>query len=167
MSDSRVVVRPAAAGDLPALGRMAGALVRLHHGFDARRFMLVDGVEEGYARFFASQLGQRDLVLLVADERAPGADATRLLGYVYARNEGRDWNLLLDAHGALHDLWVEPAARRRGVAGALLDAAVAALTALGAQRVVLSTATQNTAAQALFERHGFAVTMLEMTREIA
>jgi ribosomal protein S18 acetylase RimI-like enzyme len=39
------------------------------------------------------------------------------------------------------------------------------LEALGAPRVLLHTAVQNEAAQALFEKLGFRSTMIEMTRE--
>lgn len=161
-------IRPAVSADLPEVGKMAGALVRFHHSLDEHRFLLVDGVEEGYARFFASQLASKETVLLVA-EREPKAGSDRvgdLLGYAYARLEPRDWNALLDACGALHDIFVVETERRSGVAQALLDEAARRLTALGAPRMVLSTATGNEAAHRLFERHGFRRTMIEMTREL-
>jgi RimJ/RimL family protein N-acetyltransferase len=47
----------------------------------------------------------------------------------------------------------------------LLNATLDALLDLGAPRVVLSTATQNEAAQRLFAAAGFRATMIEMTRE--
>lgn len=147
---------------------MAGALVRFHHSLDPLRFLLVDGVEEGYARFFSSQLASKETILVVA-EREPSAgdgEPGSLLGYAYARLEPRDWNALLDAYGALHDIFVVETERRSGVGRALLDHLVARLTALGAPRMVLSTATRNEAAHRLFERHGFRRTMIEMTREL-
>lgn len=55
----------------------------------------------------------------------------------------------------LHDLFVSPAHRRHGVAGALLGAVHARAAAAGACEVVLSTAHQNTAAQALYAKHGY------------
>lgn len=146
--------------DLPVVGKMAGDLVRFHHALDAHRFLLVEGVEKGYARYFESQLAVPDVVLLVA------ASGERLVGYSYAKLEPRDWNALRDACGALHDIFVVEEARRGGVANLLLDEVVSRLRALGAPRVVLSTAVQNHAAQRLFERHGFRSTMLEMTREL-
>ena len=146
--------------DLDDVGRMAAALVRFHHELDAKRFLLVQGVEQGYRRYFESQLGEPRTVLLVATVGA------RRVGYAYAAVEGRDWNALLDAHGALHDIYVEADARRGGVATALLDEVRARLHAAGAPRIVLSTAVQNESAQRLFERHGFRRTMLEMTEEL-
>jgi ribosomal protein S18 acetylase RimI-like enzyme len=158
MSDA-LVVRGAVEADLPEIGRMAGELVRYHYSLDPLRFLLVNGVEEGYARYFRSQLEEPTTLILVAER------ASRRIGYAYAKLEPRDWNALLDRHGALHDIFVMENERRNGVAGALLDEVVTRLTALGAPRVVLTTAVQNEAAQRLFARHGFRRTMLEMTRE--
>lgn len=160
MSAAQVVIRKIEREDLPDVGAMAGELVRWHHALDAHRFLLVDGVEKGYARFFETQLEVSEVVLLVA------SIGEQRVGYVYARLEARDWNALLDACGALHDIFVVPGARRAGVASALLNEVISRLKALGAPRVVLSTAVQNGAAQKLFERHGFRPTMLEMTREL-
>lgn len=155
---SELVVRRATAADLPRLGELAGELVRLHHRTDPRRFFLVDGVEQGYARWFASELEREAAVILVAER--DGA----ILGYGYGSLEGRDWNALLDEHGAIHDIMVDEAARRSGAGRALVEAMCEALEAMGAPRVVLSTMVQNTAAQALFAACGFRGTMLEMTR---
>jgi ribosomal protein S18 acetylase RimI-like enzyme len=157
--DDDLLLRPARRDDLAAMGRLAGKLARQHHDFDAPRFFLPDRVEEGYAWWFGREIDKDDVVLLVA---ARGAS---LVGYAYGRLEERDWNQLLDACGALHDIWVEEAERGRGVGRRLVEATVAALTAKGAPRVVLHTAAANTAAQALFASLGFRRTMIEMTRE--
>lgn len=155
-----VRVRPATPADLDELGNMAGQLVRLHHSLDPKRFLLVEGVERGYARFFKSQLEDSDTILVVAEI------GERHVGYAYARLEPRDWNSLLDACGALHDIFVLEGERRRGVAGRLLDDVATRLRARGAPRLVLSTAASNETAQRFFERHGFRRTMIEMTREL-
>ena|SRR6185437_14809037 len=152
-------IRPARRADLPAVAHLAGKLVRMHHDHDARRFFLPDRVEEGYAWWFGREVDREEVVLLVA------ARGEAVVGYAYGRLEERDWNQLLDACGALHDVWVEAAERRHGVARALVDATVAALVAKGAPRVVLHTMTANEGAQALFARLGFRRTMVEMTRE--
>jgi ribosomal protein S18 acetylase RimI-like enzyme len=158
--EDAVVVRTMGAADLDDVGRMAAALVRFHHDLDAKRFLLVDGVEQGYKRYFESQLGEPKTTLLVA------LRGGRRVGYAYARLEPRDWNALLDAHGALHDIYVEAEARRAGVASALLVEVRARLLAAGAPRILLSTAVQNEAAQRLFAQHGFRRTMLEMTADL-
>jgi ribosomal protein S18 acetylase RimI-like enzyme len=55
----------------------------------------------------------------------------------------------------LNDLFVTPAARRRGVGRALLDAARDHGRATGAVRLVLSTAATNREARALYEAYGY------------
>ncbi len=55
----------------------------------------------------------------------------------------------------LNDLFVHEEARRKGVASALMSAAVQFATALGAARLSLSTAITNDAAQALYQSAGW------------
>ncbi len=76
------------------------------------------------------------------------------------------WKELREAAGFIHDVLVDEAHRRGGVAGALLDAASEWLKSRGAPRVMLWTAERNHAAQRLFEQAGFRRTMIEMTREL-
>ncbi len=153
-----IVVRRASPADLPRVARLAGGLVRLHHENDHRRFFLPERVEEGYAWWFERELGREQAVVLVAE------GAGSLVGYAYGALEERDWNLLLDAHGAIHDVFVDEPARGQGVGRRLLVAMIEALEELGAQRLVLSTMVNNEPAQRLFGAHGFRPTMLEMTR---
>jgi GNAT superfamily N-acetyltransferase len=55
----------------------------------------------------------------------------------------------------LNDLFVHEQARRKGVASALMSAAVQFATASGADRLALSTAITNNAAQALYHSAGW------------
>lgn len=153
-----IETRRAIRADLPKMAAMAAELVRMHQAQDSRRFMLPDDVEAGYHWWFGKELGREGTELWVAtvdDE---------LAGYSYATLEERDWNALLDQHGAIHDIWVEAKHRRHGLGARLLTAIIAGLEARGAPRIVLSTMVGNEAAQALFRAHGFRSTMLEMTR---
>jgi len=152
-------IRPAETRDLPRLGQLAGQLVRMHQEADPGRFLLVERVEEGYARWFSRELGRPQAAVLVA------ARDGEVVGYAYGTVEGRDWNQLLDTHGALHDVFVASEARRGGVGRALVIAIVSALERAGAPRVVLSTMVANEAAQRMFRACGFRPTMLEMTRD--
>ena len=154
-------VRPAEPADIPAMAALAARLVRLHHAEDPLRFFLPDDVERGYGWWFGREQQDREVVMRVAVD-----ETGRIAGYSYARLEARDWNALLDACGALHDIYVDDAARRAGVGEALLRATLDALRGLGAPRCVLHTMWGNVAAQRLFERAGFRRTMIEMTCEL-
>jgi ribosomal protein S18 acetylase RimI-like enzyme len=148
------------ASDLEAVGVLAGRLVRLHHGFDEKRYLRLDNPEQGYARYFRSELGNEEALLLVAEEDG------KIVAYAYARMQGKSYDELLDTCGKLHDIYVDESARSRGIGEALLGEVCARLAAKGAPRVLLLTAVQNEAAQRLFQRVGFRTTMLEMTREL-
>lgn len=155
-----VSIRTPKENEMAQLGRLAGALVRLHHRLDPDRFMLHEPLEEGYARFLAAMLADPKAVVLVAFDDEAG----RAVGYAYGRLESRDWNRLLDRHAKLHDIYVEEAARRRGVARQLAEATFDRLRELGATRIVLDTAHANEPARAFFASMGFRPTMVEMLR---
>jgi ribosomal protein S18 acetylase RimI-like enzyme len=159
-----VRVRRAGEGDVPAAAELAGRLARLHHDTDPDRFFLPENVVEGYGWWFRRELARHEAVLLVAELAAEGDAPVRIVGYAYGALGEREWNLLLDAHGAVHDLYVADDCRTLGVGAALLTALLAELEALGAPRIVLSTMPSNVGAQRLFARHGFRTTFLEMTR---
>jgi ribosomal protein S18 acetylase RimI-like enzyme len=161
MTASTLQVRAATAADLEALGRLGASLMRAHHAYDQRRFMAPGAQpERGYARFLGSQLDRPDAAIFVAE-----ADR-EVVGYVYAGIEPVSWEALREESGYVHDLVVDEAHRGKGVATALMEAALAWLRGRGVPRVVLGTAQQNDVAQRLFERLGFRRTMIEMTREL-
>jgi ribosomal protein S18 acetylase RimI-like enzyme len=153
-----VAVRRAEKGDIGRVASLAAELVRMHHAADPERFLPDRDVEKGYGWYLSRELGRDEAVVLVACRDAA------VVGYAYGTVEGRDWNLLIDDHGAIHDVFVAPDARRAGAGRALVLAMVAALEAAGAPRVVLSTMVGNDAAQRLFRACGFRPTMVEMTR---
>ncbi len=168
-------VRPASEADLPILGALAGSLVRQHHAYDPQRFVLPRDVERGYREWFGRELGNAQAVILVAElasprgaetEAEPEAEAETVGGYLYGRMEGRDWNLLLDRHAALHDIVVEPEARGHGVGEALVSRFLEIARERGLPRAVLHSASPNLGAQKLFARLGFRPTMVEMTCEL-
>jgi len=153
-------------GDLPAAGRLAGKLVRMHHDFDPKRFLHLSNPEAGYARYFAGELRSDDVILLVAVDASLDAAADgAIVGYAYARMEPRSYNELLDACAKLHDVYVDERVRGSGVGEALVREVLRRAKEKGAPRVVLLTAVQNESAQRLFAKVGFRTTMLEMTAE--
>jgi ribosomal protein S18 acetylase RimI-like enzyme len=161
MRPGAVIVRRARRADLSAVGHLGAQLLRAHHEFDRDRFMAPGkDPEGGYAWFLGTQLSRRNAVVFVAERDAA------IVGYVYAEVEPRSWKELRDEAGFIHDVLVDPAARRAGVATALLEAAFAWLRTHGVPRVVLWTAHANQPARRLFTSLGFRPTMIEMTKEL-
>lgn len=153
------VVRRATSNDVLGAAKLAAELVRMHHAVDPARFFLPERVVEGYAWWLGRELDRERAVVLVAVEDE------EVIGYAYGTHEERDWNALLDEHGAIHDVFVADSARGRGIGERLLKAMLGELEALGAPRVVLSAMVDNQTAQRLFRKLGFRPTMLEMTRD--
>ena len=161
MPDAAVHVRRATHADLAVLGRLGAHLMQVHYEFDRRRFVQPTGDAAGsYGRFLRSQIDATDATVLVAERS--GA----VVGYVYAGIEPFSWKELRDAAGFVHDIVVDAAERRSGVAGALMDAAIAWVRDQGVRSVMLWTAAPNDGAQRLFERLGFRRTMIEMTLDL-
>ena len=157
-----VTIRLAEPRDREPLGRLGAMLMRTHYAFDAKRFLAPEaGVERGYGAFLGTFIDASDAVVFVAE------DEGRVVGYVYAALEPLSWKELRGPAGFIHDLAVDEASQRAGIATALLDRALDWLRGQGAPRVVLWTAAPNEAAQALFRRNGFRDTMVEMTRELS
>jgi ribosomal protein S18 acetylase RimI-like enzyme len=157
-----VDIRPAEIADVPQVAALAAELVRMHHDADPARFFMSDNVESGYARWLPREIARAGAVVLVAS--ASASEGAAIHGYAYGALEERDWMRLLDAHGAVHDIFVARESRRGGIGRKLLDALVLALERRGAPRIVLSTMAANEAAQHLFRHAGFRPTMLEMTK---
>jgi ribosomal protein S18 acetylase RimI-like enzyme len=160
-ADQPFVIRHATESDALALGRLGALLMRVHYSFDPQRFLSPgSNPEAGYGRFLKSQLRDDDSVVFVAEKGGT------VVGYVFASLEPLSWKELRDACGFIHDVAVDEAGRRLGIATKLIEAAVEWLRARGAPRVVLGTAERNVAARRLFEQLGFRPTMVEMTKEI-
>jgi ribosomal protein S18 acetylase RimI-like enzyme len=160
-ADAGVHVRRATRADLAVLGRLGAHLLRVHHEFDRRRFVAPTGnPEAGYASFLGSQIDAADATVLVAERGGV------VVGYVYAGIEPFSWKELREEAGFVHDVVVEAAERRSGVAAALMDAAIAWVKAQGVRSVMLWTAAPNDGAQRLFDRLGFRRTMIEMTLDL-
>jgi ribosomal protein S18 acetylase RimI-like enzyme len=156
---NNIIIREATSDDLKPAAALGAEIVRLHHATNSQRFFMVDDVEQGYAAWLSNELERPGAVVLVAE-----LDGS-VVGYAYGAIEERDWSLLVENHGALHDICVAASARRLGVGRALMRAMIEYLEHLGAPQILLRAMVQNEAAQRLAAELGFKPTMLEMTRE--
>src|SRR5262245_42502423 len=152
-----VRIRPALASDQTALGPLGAALMRQHHSFDPKRFILTERPEAGYGRFLVSQIGDPDSLVLVAEA------ASGVVGYVYAQIVPTSWMDLRGPCGIIHDVYVVEAARRHGAGEELLRSALAWVRSKGMSQIVLWSKSGNESAQRLFAKLGFRHTMIEMT----
>lgn len=134
-----IVVRKAHAGEGTALGAL------------------------GFAAWAASAFGREDRgradrgALLAEFERLGHEQPdTMLVAEVDGRVAG--WGAREDRDHVISDLWVSPEYQGRGVGGALLEALVAEISALGGETAELETLASNAKAMRFYEWHGFVVT---------
>ena len=150
-----VLVRKATRDDAKQIAECAMELVEQHVSYDPNRFSRI-GTPDGMVRFYGDQTEAANACVLVA---AKGAE---IVGFAFVQFEPIIYAELATKVVWLHDIFVEPASRGTGAGGMLIEAAVAEARMFGANKVLLSVAAKNTAAQAFFERAGFETTMHEM-----
>jgi ribosomal protein S18 acetylase RimI-like enzyme len=121
-------------------------LVPLFDGY--RQFYGQPSDPGGVRAFLGARFAHHQSVILLAlDDSGAGLGFTQLYPLFSSVRMVRTY--------LLNDLFVAPAARRRGVAAALLREAAAHARALGAASLSLSTALDNAPAQALYESLGW------------
>ena len=97
--------------------------------------------------FLASRLEREESVVFLATTGAMGCGFVQLYPSFCSVAARPIW--------ILYDLFVDASVRRQGVGRRLMQAAGSLASATGAQRLVLSTADDNRAAQALYESLGY------------
>ena len=113
-----------------------------------RQFYRLPAEPEAAGAFLLARCVRQESVLLVAEN-----EGGEVLGF--AQLYPLFCSLALQPIWLLYDLFVAPDARQQGVAQALLARADDHGRATGAAFLMLSTATDNHCAQALYERHGY------------
>lgn len=158
-----MLIRPATPEDVPAVLPMVAAVCAMHERLDAARYAMLPDVVERYRRWLPIRAADPRSVFLVAEADDPAL----LAGFLVAAIEKSIPIYRLDEFAFIHDMWVEPAFRRRGAARALVEAAVDRFRAMGVSQARLETATCNEAARRLFESCGFRVGTIDMLRELS
>ena len=130
-------VRPAAPGDLPAVGRLL-------HDFNTEYDEPTPGAE-AMAQRVGELLETGDTAVLIGGQ---GPD-----GLVLLRFRPALWSTALECY--LAELYVKPERRGEGLGRALLEAALELARERGADHIDLGTSEDDSAARALYESAGF------------
>jgi len=141
---SQVEIRPARAADAPLLGRFRRALYLEASGGKAPSPRLAAESEEYFDREIIQGTGRAFIALI--DGKAVGCAAV-MLRPTAPRGDGAR-----PLEARIHTVYVEPAARRRGVARRLMQEALAESAREHAYRIVLTTSKEG---RPLYESLGF------------
>ena len=133
-----VAVRRAGSPDLDAAARLFTGYLRFYG----------KATPEAQAReFIGERLARQDSVIYLAECEGEALGFTQLYPAFASLSLAPSW--------ILNDLYVEPAARGRGVGEALMQAARALAVGNGAAELMLQTALDNASAQRLYEKLGW------------
>ena len=150
------LIRRARGGDERKVAEFAIRLFDQHVGYDPERFSTFANLE-GASRFYRSRFETPDSGVFVAEID------NEVVGFAYVERDPLNYAELLENGAWLHDIYVDEHARAEGVGKGLINAAAEAAKQMGAEKLLLSVAAKNTAAQQVFEKAGFRPTMVEMT----
>lgn len=156
-----MLIRPATARDLDPILQMQREIHTEHLAWDAARWTVGQPVESAY-RIWLSRLlkNEQNGLALVAETDS------KLRGYLIAEVEEESTQHWSPRAVYLHDLFVDPASRRSGIAKKLMEQLLAWTESYHPWlQVRLITAVRNESARAFFERFGFRSCVVEMIRE--
>lgn len=153
-----MIIRAATPDDIPAILPMVKEICEQHERRDPERFRVKADVLQMYAQWLPKRIEDPRSVLLVAEQ--PGVES--LAGYVVCTIEPEIPIFWVPECAWVHDIFVIPAARKLGVAAALLREVIQRYTAMNIRQVRLHTGTFNQDACAFFQQQGFRPCVVEM-----
>ena len=161
-------MRRAVPTDVPGILPFVESICAFHHEIDPSLFDYLDDVLERYERWLPERAKDPRSVLLVAQRTE--SDGLRpvhdLIGFAVATVEAEVPIYHVHEYGFIHDTWVEPAWRGRGIGRALIAQTLAAFSEMGVKQVRLDTARGNESARALFRGLGFREGVMRMVRDM-
>lgn len=170
MTAPAFTIRPATADDIPAVLPMVQAICEMHATMDPHRYDFVPDITSRYASWLPRRIADPASVFLVAHIMSEPNTAVqvsgRLAGFVVAETLDEIPIYLTRRYGFVHDLWVQPAHRRTGIAHGLMHACLTRFRGMGLTQVRLDTAAANDAARTLFTALGFRPSTTQMLRTL-
>lgn len=152
-------VRRATRADAAKVAEFALSLFELHAALDSKRFTQI-ATRHGAEQYYGERTEAENAAVLVAEVDG------QIKGFAYLEYEPVLYADLATRVAWLHDIYVEPDARRLGIGSLLLSTVRDEAQRLGANKVLLTAAAGNIQGQKLFMRNGFRTTMFEMMLEI-
>lgn len=157
-----MTIRPAAPADVPAVLALVARTCAFHEAMDPAKYSFLPNIAARYERWLTARATDSDSVFLVAEADRPG----ELAGFLVGTTDEEIPIYRLKRYGFVHDVWVEPAYRRHGLARRLVELAARRFAEIGAQQLRLDVAAANAPARRLFESCGLRPSVIEMLMEL-
>jgi L-amino acid N-acyltransferase YncA len=154
------MVREAGVADVPRIVEMLKHLTDAHERYDGQRFVAPADAASVYGAWVVQATPGGDVLALVA----VGGDGS-VVGYLMAEHFGPMPKYWAPECIYVHDIYVEPEARKRGMADALLERAADWGKSRGVKQLRGIVANANQLGQAFFARSGFRIGALEFVRD--
>ncbi|WP_414551355.1 N-acetyltransferase family protein [Anabaena sp. CCY 0017] len=155
-----MLIRSATIDDVPAVLPMLAKTCALHESWDAAKYGLRSHPEQQYEKWLTRLPHKERSVFLVAE------DQEKLVAFLAATVEPELPIYSLQEFAFIHDIWVEPEYRRKGIAPQIINMSVERFQQMGIKQIRLDTVAANESARQLFKSCGFRLTTMEMLMEI-
>jgi len=155
-----VTIRPGNAEDIASVLPLVAKTVAFHEHLDPARFGAIPDAYLRYDGWMRRSAESETGAFFVAEEDG------NIVGFLLGQVQDEVGIYRTGKYGMLHDLWVEPEQRRKGIGQGLVLAALERFRQAGVQQVRLDSAAQNKPAQALFAACGFRPSVTEMLTEV-
>ena len=154
-------IRSATPGDVPKVLPMVAKICALHDSWDAAKYGFLPNPEQRYETWLERLANSERNVFLVTE------DEEKLVGFLAATVEREIPIYRLQEYAFIHDIWVEPEYRQKGVARQMVMQAIERFEQIGVKQIRLDTAAINEAARKLFASCGFRISTIEMLMELS
>ncbi|MBD2440471.1 GNAT family N-acetyltransferase [Nostoc sp. FACHB-110] len=155
-----MLIRSATANDIPAVLPMVGKICALHETWDNAKYGFIPYIEQRYEKWLTRMAQSDRSVFLVAE------DNQQLVAFIVSTIEQEIPIYRIQEFAFVHDLWVEPEHRQKGIAREMVMLSIERFHQMGIKQIRLDTAAVNESARRLFTSCGFRFSTIEMLKEI-
>jgi len=131
----------------------------LHAEWDGAQYAIRPDADRVFQRWLGPATEDPRAILVLAEE------GERIIGYLAAMVETDLPIFVHDEYAIIKGMWVEPDARRRGIAKALVTRACEEYAAMGLPQVRIRTASENESGRRMLQSCGFRVCTIDLLIE--
>lgn len=154
-----MLIRSATPADVPAVLPMVAKICALHESWDSAKYGFMPHPEQRYEKWLTRLTNNERSVFLVAEDQG------QLIAFLVATVEQEIPIYRLQEFAFIHDLWVEPEHRQKGIARQIVMLSIERFHQMGVKQIRLDTAAVNESARRLFASCGFRFSTIEMLKE--